>query len=104
MRLLLAVWMLQLGCVAMAADPVRFRSQTIDDQVAIGYGVAIGDVDGDKRPDIVLADKRQFVWYQNPTWKKRVLIENLTVRDNVCLAVRDIDDDGRVEGLVAADR
>ncbi|MDG1874055.1 MAG: FG-GAP-like repeat-containing protein [Mariniblastus sp.] len=75
----------------------KFRAQTIDSKVIIGYGTAIGDVDGDGKPDILLADKKQFVWYQNPTWQRHVIAENLTDRDNVCIAARDIDGDGKVE-------
>ena len=47
---------------ALAAEP-RFEPQTIDPQIAIGYGLAIGDVDGDGDQDILLADKRDFLWY-----------------------------------------
>ena len=52
---------------ALAAVPPaepRFRAQTIDDKIQIGYGVAVADVDGDGKPDILLADKRQIVWYR----------------------------------------
>ncbi len=85
-------------CGAEKAENIpQFEAQTIDSKVNIGYGTAIGDVDGDKKPDIILADKKQFVWYQNPTWKRFVLAENLTPLDNVCLAARDIDGDGQVE-------
>ena len=79
-----------------------FQAQEIDANVAIGYGLAIGDVDGDGRPDILLADKKQFVWYRNPDWQRYVMIDSLTERDNVCLAARDIDGDGRVEVAVGA--
>lgn len=78
-------------------QPVDFQPETIDSQVIIGYGTAIGDVNGDGRPDILLADKKQFVWYRNPDWKRFVIAENLTERDNVCIAARDIDGDGKVE-------
>ena len=78
-------------------SPILFQPETIDSQVIIGYGTAIGDVDGDDRPDILLADKKQFVWYRNPDWKRFVIAENLTQRDNVCIAARDIDGDGKVE-------
>ena len=80
----------------------KFEAQTIDNNISIGYGLALGDVDGDGKPDILLADKNQFVWYRNGDWKKFVMIENLTVHDNVCIAARDITGDGKVEVAVGA--
>ena len=80
----------------------KFEAQVIDNNVAIGYGLAIGDVDGDRKPDILLADKKQFVWYRNGDWKRFVMVDNLTASDNVCIAARDIDGDGKVEVAVGA--
>ena len=89
---------LPLLCAALNAGELpRFEPQVIDAQVAIGYGIALDDVDGDGKLDILLADKRQFVWYRNPDWQRFVMAENLTERDNVCIAARDLDGDGRVE-------
>lgn len=96
-----ALCLLPLTLVTATAG-LRFTAQTIDDKISIGYGLAIGDVDGDGKPDILLADAKEIVWYQNPSWKKSVIAKNLTLRDNVCLAARDIDSDGKVEIAVGA--
>lgn len=85
----------------------KFTTQVVDNQISIGYGLAIGDVDGDKKPDILLADQKEFVWYKNPgdktsPWKRYVMAANLTPQDNVCIAARDLDGDGRVEVAVGA--
>src|SRR5438477_12630148 len=80
----------------------NFNAVEIDSKIDIGYGVAVADVDGDKKPDILLADKKQIVWYRNPTWEKFVMVENLTKLDNVCIAAADIDGDGKAEIAVGA--
>src|SRR5688572_9361580 len=90
------------GIFTMFADSPKFEAQVVDNNVAIGYGIAIGDVDGDRKPDILLADKKQFVWYRNGDWKRFVMVENLTESDNVCIAARDINGDGQVEVAVGA--
>lgn len=88
---------------AQAADASnRFKHQVIDDQIQIGYGLAIADVNGDGKDDILLADKNQVVWYENGDWKKHVIAENLTKEDNVCIAAQDIDGDGKAEVAVGA--
>src|SRR5580765_3601001 len=80
----------------------KFRTVEIDANIEIGYGVAVADVDGDKKPDILLADKKQVVWYRNPTWEKFIIAENLTPLDNVCIAAADIDGDGKADIAVGA--
>jgi hypothetical protein len=100
--LCLSVFICGSGLADPPPDP-KFRHQTIDDKIEIGYGVAAADVDGDKKIDILLADKKQFVWYRNPTWEKFVIAENMTKRDNVCLAAQDLDGDGKCELAVGGD-
>src|SRR5690349_98079 len=82
--------------------PPVFTPQTIDSTISIGYGLALADVDGDRKIDILLADKKQIVWYRNPDWKKTVIAENLTESDNVCIAARDLNGDGKAEVAVGA--
>ena len=98
---LTAAW---LGAGAFGAEPPlpRFRSVDVDTHVEIGYGVAVADVDGDGRPDILLVDKTQIVWYQNPSWQKHVIAEKLTESDDVCIAAQDINGDGKAEIAVGA--
>lgn len=91
--------------VALAAADLpepRFRPVNVDTNIAIGYGLALADVDGDRRVDVVLCDKNQVAWYQNPSWRKHVIAEKLTELDHVCVAAADIDGDGKAEIAVGA--
>ena len=63
------LFILLLSSPAWGQQSPQFEAQLLDSNVQIGYGLAIGDVDGDKKPDILLADKKQFVWYRNGDWK-----------------------------------
>ncbi len=99
--------LLILPVTTLLAQSPNFSTQVVDNQIAIGYGMAIGDVDGDRKPDILLADQKEIVWYKNPgststTWPRYVMARNLTPQDNVCIAARDLDGDGRVEVAVGA--
>ena len=67
------------------------------DQIKIGYGLQMADVNGDGKTDIVLADKNTIQWYENPEWTKHLIASDLTKRDNVCVTARDIDGDGKCE-------
>jgi hypothetical protein len=87
---------------SVQAQTPNFKEQQIDDAVGIGYGLAVGDVNGDGRTDILLADSHVIVWYENPAWTKHIIAENLTEKDHVCIAARDINGDGKCEIAVGA--
>ncbi len=79
-----------------------FRPQEIEKGLKVGYAVLLVDVDGDGKKDIVVVDTTRVVWYQNPTWKRRVIIENQTKPDNVCIAAYDIDGDDQLDFALGA--
>src|SRR5690606_23921061 len=84
---------------ANGADKPQFEEVVIDPEVCnrACYAVALADVDGDGRDDIVAVTEDQVLWYQNPDWRKRVIIDRQTEPDNVCIAPYDIDGDGKVD-------
>jgi len=90
-----------------AADFPKFKAQEIDTGLKIGYAVIVVDIDGDKKPDIVVVDQHKIVWYQNPgkqggDWKKRVILDGKTKPDNVSIAAIDIDGDGLPELVIGS--
>lgn len=81
----------------LTAKTPYFVPEVIDDQVNRGRSIAVGDVDGDGKPDILLAEKSQVVWYRNGDWTRFVLTDSLDRNHPVSIAARDTDGDGKVE-------
>src|SRR5262249_30607660 len=90
-----------LPCLSSSADKQEkvddfaFEMKEIDKSLTVGYAVLLVDVNGDKKLDIVVVDSHRVVWYENPTWKRRLIIDKTTRADNVCAAAYDIDGDGK---------
>jgi hypothetical protein len=109
-RLPLAAVLVVLTFSALAArtDEVsvsfpHFRMQEIDTGLGVGYAVLVADINSDGKPDLVVVDKTRVVWYENPTWKRRTILEGQTKPDNVCIAACDIDGDGQLDLALGAD-
>jgi len=81
----------------------EFRVQELEEKLGIGYAVILADVNGDGKKDIVVVDTNRVLWFENPTWKKHLIIEGGTKADNVCIAAYDIDGDGQIDFVLGAD-
>jgi hypothetical protein len=99
---------LLLSSVAASASladeyPATFRMQELDPATGrVVYAVTTADVDGDGDNDAVALTNNRVVWYEQPSWKSHVILQDQTPPDNVCFAAHDIDGDGRIDFAIGA--
>ena len=85
-----------------AARPPVFEAREVRRDFGVGYAVTTGDVNGDKKLDVIAISGTQLVWFENPSWTQHVALDGQTPKDNVALGAQDIDGDGRLDVALAA--
>lgn len=83
------------------APPLKFERIVIDDDFPGAYQVEVADINGDKKPDVVAVGGGTCAWYENPTWKKRIITSPKETPGIISSASADIDGDGKAEVAIA---
>jgi hypothetical protein len=95
--------MMSATCPGADPTPLRFERIVIDADFPGGYQVEVADVNGDRKPDVVALGGSTLAWYENPTWKKRVVSTAKQTPDIISSATADLDGDGKAEIAIAYD-
>ena len=64
MRVLLLLSVFSLALAPAPQREVHFEAQQIRDDFGVGYAVTVGDVNGDRKPDILAISGTQLVWFE----------------------------------------
>jgi len=100
-RLVLGLLLSTAYCLLPTANSQTFDRTVIDANFPGAYQVEVADVNGDKKPDIIALGGSTCAWYENPTWKKRIVTGGKQTPGIISTATADIDGDGKAEIAIA---
>ncbi len=84
-------------CCVPAARSQEFERVVIDSGFPGAYQVELSDVNGDGKLDVIAVGGSTCAWYENPTWKKRVVTGGKQTPGIISSATADLDGDGKAE-------
>ncbi len=98
---ILAVLAAVLSVVTAETRGVDFDRIVIDNDFPGAYQVEVADINGDRKPDVVAVGGGTCAWYENPTWKKRIVTGPRQTPGIISSASADLDGDGKAEIAIA---
>ncbi len=92
---------LLLSALCLSKSALAQERTVIDANFPGAYQVEVQDVNGDKRPDVIAVGGSTCAWYENPTWKKRIVATGKQTPGIISSATADLDGDGKAEIAIA---
>ncbi len=90
------------ACFCMqAARAQEFDRVVIDAAFPGAYQVEVSDVNGDGKLDVIAVGGSTCAWYENPSWKKRVVTGGKQTPGIISSATADLDGDCKAEIAIA---
>ena len=86
--------------ILLASAFPEFQAHVVTDDMPGAYCVRAADVDGDGKIDVI-AQGREVVWFQNPTWERFPITSETS--GNIFVAPADLTGDGLPEIVLASD-
>ena len=83
------------------AEAQDFERVLIDGDFPGAYQVEVADVNGDKKPDVIAVGGGTCAWYENPSWKKRIVSDGKQTPGIISSATADWGGDGKAEIAIA---
>ena len=97
------LFLMQFWSVLPAGEIPEFEHITLEENIGkVCYAVTVADVNNDGKPDAVALSENRLIWYENPSWKPHVILQDQLDLDHVCLVPHDIDGDGLIDFSVGA--
>ena len=85
------------------AQAIELERVVIDNALPSAYQVEIADVNGDGKLDIIALGGDTCAWYENPTWKRRLVTSGKQSPGIISSATIDLNADGKAEIAIAHD-